>query len=305
MDKLEPIDFVSYPVLPYWTKVREPLFDIIATIKNRTDRDLREELEARAKGARIWLLTHVRVAEQIHLLVEQVHGLVKEKAVKLEVSVTLPPLVRVLFDSVCSIMFVFENPTERLPWFWKSTWREIVEDIKELKADYGNDPLWTSWIARLENERDQWRTLLDTQGTPLSAAELADETQVRYWPNPGKMAEKTRDAERKKRLRYLSLKYYGDLSGASHLSGTGLLSQGGVFLKSSTDDANRKYLSDQILKGVTGLFSLVSECAIDAIRDPALARRVVSLWKTENLWLSGLETYQRCFEERLTQLSAQ
>ncbi len=54
---------------PYWTEVREPLFEVIATIKHRVERDLRTELEARAKGTRIWLLTHVRVAERIHQLI--------------------------------------------------------------------------------------------------------------------------------------------------------------------------------------------------------------------------------------------
>ena len=48
-DELKPIDFASYPVLPYWTKVRGPLFEILATIKNRVDRDLRAELERDAR----------------------------------------------------------------------------------------------------------------------------------------------------------------------------------------------------------------------------------------------------------------
>ena len=297
------IDFASYPVLPYWTKVRDPLFEIIATIKNLVDRDLRKELEARAKGMRIWLLTHVRVAEQVQELVEGVAGLVKTKTMRLQVGVTLPPLARVVFDSVCSLMFVFENPGERLSWFWKSTWREIVQDCKELTADYGNDPIWQPWIAGLVKERDAWVAHLAQQGTPLTAAELADETEVDYWPNPGGMARRTLDADRRERLRYISLKYYGDLSGAAHLSGTGLLAQGGMFVSSVTEDAKKKYVSDQILKALTGLFALVSECAIDVIRDPALARRVVGLWQSPNLWPNAVETYARCFQPRLEQLA--
>lgn len=37
-DNADLIDFASYPVHPYWTKLREPLFEVIATIKNRVDR---------------------------------------------------------------------------------------------------------------------------------------------------------------------------------------------------------------------------------------------------------------------------
>jgi hypothetical protein len=165
-DDLKPIDFSSYPVLPYWTKVRGPLFEILATIQNRVDRDLRSELEGRAKGTCTWLLTHVRVAQQTQELVEEITGLVKAKTLKLQVSVNLPPLVRTIFDSVCSIMFVFENPIERLPWFWKSTWREIVEDVNELTADYGGDPSGN-------------RSCMDSRGSATHGASCLTSTERR------------------------------------------------------------------------------------------------------------------------------
>lgn len=303
-DDFKPIDFSSYPVLPYWTKVRGPLFEVLATIQNRVDRDLRADLDARANGACTWLLTHVRVAQQTQELVEEITGLVKAKALKLQVGVNLPPLVRTVFDSVCSVMFVFENPNQRLPWFWKSTWREIVEEHEELTADYGGDATWKPFIDRLGKERDAWSKLLDEHGTPLTAVERADHTKVPYWPNPGKMASKSQEAARKERLKYISLKYYGTLSGASHLSGTGLLAQGGVFVRDATEDGNKKYLSDQILKGLDGLFSLVSEIAVEVIRDPTLARRVIGLWQSPNLWRNATETYDRCFKSRLEGLAA-
>lgn len=304
LGEAQTIDFGSYPVLPYWTKVRGPLFEILATILNVVDRDLRPELEARAKGTTTWLLTHVRVAQETFEAVERLATQAKAQSVRLQAAVTVPPLARVIVDSLFSVTFVFENPAERLPWFWKSTWREIHNELEELTADHGTDPVWQPSLTLLATERDAWRDLLAAHGTPLTAAQLANPRGIDYWPNPGKMPSLSRDPVRKASLDYLRLKFYGGLSAASHLSGTGILAQGGAFLRDMPDDTHRKYFSDQVLYAMTGLFALVSEIAIEVIRDPALARRVLGLWQTENLWGTATETYDRCFKARLDPLAA-
>jgi hypothetical protein len=304
MADLKSIDFGSYPALPYWTEVRGPLFEILATIRNRIDRDLRAELEARANGICTWLLTHVRVVQETWELIEEVAALAKQGSLSLRKSVTIPPLARVPVDSVFSTTFVLENPGERLPWFWKSTWREIAEEHDELAAEYGNDPAWKAWLDHLAVQRDSWRDLLAKQSTPLTAIELADPTKVKYWPNPGKMPRLCTDPERARTLDYLNVRFYGNLSGASHLSGTGILAQGGILLDDDDIDFKKKYFSDQVLTALTAMFALVTTLVLDVERTPALARRVQGLWETKNLWAIATETYDRCFRSRLEHLAS-
>src|SRR5882762_974346 len=122
-----PLEFAALPSLPYWTQVRTPLFEIIDTIANRIDRDLRTQLEARARGLRMWLRTHVLVARRTYQVIEAIAIDRKQLALGLEISVAVPPLARVILESLFSVTFVFETPTTRLPMFWKGTWRQLAE----------------------------------------------------------------------------------------------------------------------------------------------------------------------------------
>src|SRR5258706_9154908 len=91
-------DFEAYPKLPYWTKVRTPLFDILTTIENKIDRDLRPELTARSAGSVIWLLGHVRVARSTWQVIEAVVNERKTLGLGLDAAVAMPPLARVICE---------------------------------------------------------------------------------------------------------------------------------------------------------------------------------------------------------------
>jgi hypothetical protein len=253
-----PLEFSALPALPYWTKVRTPLFEIIDTIANRIDRDLRQQLEARAQGMRIWLRTHVLVARQTYAVIEALAAEREQLALGLEMSVAIPPLARVILESLFSITFVFESPSTRLPMFWKGTWRQIAEQCVDYTNDYGTDTRWQPWIAGLVNERDEWQRLLDQHGTPLTPQQLANHELVTRWPTPGRMKGQTTDPDRKALIAYFQVKYYSPLSAAAHLSGAGVLAQGGVMLPNRPEDMQRKYFSDQILTSITVLISLLS-----------------------------------------------
>lgn len=301
---LPPLDFAALPSLPYWTQVRTPLFEVMDTIANRIDRDLRTQLEARAAGMRMWLRTHLLVSRHIYQVIEAISVDRKQLALGLEISVALPPLARVILESLFAVTFVFESPTTRLPMFWKATWRQIAEQCIEYTRDYGTDPQWQSWIARLVNERNEWQRLLDQHGTPLTPQEISNHEAVMRWPTPGKMKSQTTDPDRKSLIAYFQAKYYGPFSAAAHLSGTGVLAQGGVLLRDRPDDERRKYFSDQFLMSLTVLFSLLSQLALDVVGDPALARRLVGLWTTPNMTGAMSEAYERGFKAPLEALAS-
>jgi hypothetical protein len=202
-------EFDSYPKLPYWNQVRTPLFEIITTLRNRIDRDMGSELNARSAGTRVWLLTHIRVAEKTWQVVEALAHERKQLSLDLDISITIAPLVRVIGDSLFTVIFTFEDLGSRLPWFWKSTWREICEEHDELSAAYGGRPEWIDFLNGLAIERDKWRNELPMEGAPLSPAELANPRTIEYWPNPGSMRRRTRDPDRRAILTYLSERYYG------------------------------------------------------------------------------------------------
>jgi hypothetical protein len=290
--------FSTLPVLKYWTTVREPLFDLLKAIENKIDRERRDEVEARARGMRIWLLTNLRVSREMFTAIESMTGDGEGTPVRKETSVAVPPLARVILESLFSLTFVFDSPSNRLPWFWKNTWREIKRERDEYD-EYTGDPDWDAWLAKLDSEAAEWQNLLAEHGTPLSLQQLGDYTTVEYWPTPGRMRAKCISQERKDLIAYFAARYYAPLSAAAHLSGTGLLAQGGIFLRDQPPDMLQKYFSDQVLKALTLLFALASQYILDVVPERALAEKMIALWETPNFPDAGLEVFKTHFETRL------
>ncbi|GEM_PF-4523889 len=296
-------EFESYPSLPYWTSVRTPLFEVLKTLENRIQRDLYKELLARSGGAPIWLLTNIRVARATWEVIEALAKERKAMSLGLEIGASVPPLARVLCEAFFSIIFTFEDLAKRLPWFWKAAWRGMCESYGEYQRDYGADPIWTDWLSGYARERDAWRDTLAATGMPLTSAELADPSEINYWPNPGGMKKKTVDPQRKKVIAHFQSRYYGPLSAASHLSGLGILAQNAAVDDDKNVDLQRKYFSDQVMTGLTLLFAFVSQACLDVVPDPSLAQRIVKLWQTPNFWDAGRETYELCFRASLEQVA--
>jgi hypothetical protein len=299
-----PVDFDAFPRVPYWMELREPVFDLLTFIVNKIERERRAELEARARGMRMFLLTHVRIARRTYEVIEALASDRKQIALSIEISVAIAPLSRQLLESLFSIAYVFDDASVRLPKFWHCTWAKIAEEHIQNSNDYGNDPLWTDWLKDLAEQRDGWQQDLAKWGTPVPAALLANPTARAYrWPNPGRMVSDLKDPWRAATLKYLNDRYYGPLSNMAHLSGTGVLAQGGTVMPDQPEAVKRKYFSDRFLGGFTMLMALISQFAVDVIPEPAFARRLVALWTNPRQLKATHEVYERCFKVKLEPLS--
>ena len=297
-------EFETYPTLLYWGQVRDPLFEVLTTLENRIKRDLRGELIARCGGTPIWLLTNIRVARATWEVIAALAHDRKTLTLGLEIGATIPPLARVLCEALFVVAFTFEDLSTRLPWFWKATWRGMCETYAEYQRSYGNDPLWKEWLDGYARERDAWRDMLTSVGMALTTDELADPTEIPYWPSPGAMKRATTNSTRKALIAYFQSRYYGSLSAASHLSGLGIVAQNSAVDDDGNVEVQRKYFSDQVLTGMTLLFAFTSQVCLDVVRDPALARRIIALWQTPNLWPAAGEAYRDCFKVELEALAS-
>ena len=65
---------------------------------------------------------------------------------KLEFGVAVGPLVRSILDSLCTVVFLLEDPRERTRWFMKAGWREVAEEYERYQERYAEQPEWEQWI---------------------------------------------------------------------------------------------------------------------------------------------------------------
>lgn len=281
------------PVLPY-PEIKAELFPLLDAAEQAIHVDERPRLVALHAAMPTVLKMAVRSARETWNVIDLVaskRGF--EAGARWESAVALPPMVRTFVDGACATTFLFEAPADRMVWYLKSTWREMNAKVTNLRTRHGAAPDWTQWLTNMQLEVDGWEPLAQ-----ITADEKRTPGSIKWWPNPGKMPALASDTARKARLQALHAAFYGDLSGAAHLSGTGALMQGGALQPEARKEMKEKYLSDQLMTGLSALFAWMSELVIEAA--PALRPRMLALWeKLVPMWLESKDLFDDHYASRL------
>jgi hypothetical protein len=101
---------------------------------------------------------------------------------KLEYAISVPPLIRTIVDSLCTIAFLFEDLARNTDWFRKSGWREKSEEYDRFQQAYGSDPAWNDWLKRFGRLLDDMK-----KEYGISQEEAQDLQSIHWRPNPGRM----------------------------------------------------------------------------------------------------------------------
>jgi hypothetical protein len=124
---------------------------------------------------------------------------------KYKLAERLKAVGRALVESVFSITYVFENPTARMPHFWKGdvVTSKLSRRTDRIANEYKGDTRWQDAIAFLTNEIKEWEKLLGEQRTPITGNDRQATLQVFFWPMPRQIRPDTKDPARRARLDYL------------------------------------------------------------------------------------------------------
>jgi hypothetical protein len=262
------------PTLSYdW--IKRDLLDLITASENCIDRDRRSALLALHPGGPTVLLSIVRLARETWKTICYICAdKVVEHGGRVEFAVSVPPLTRTLADYIFTVIYIFDQPAERLADFYKANWAKLHEEHSRLQQRYGSDPEWADWLAAHGAEVEGWKR----DGQVTTREERNPNALSRRWPNPGGMRRNTSDSVRSDFLGFLNEWYYAGLSQDSHMSGPGMLRRGGMLVDGQPKEAQLKYRSDCVLASLTLLLVLLSELAVDACESDTLKRRAAYLW---------------------------
>jgi len=252
------VRFEDLPALPF-DAIQKPLDDLLLATANLIERSWPQKY-AGNEDLKIYLLGSVKILANTY---NSIRYLAADKPVnsdrKLEFSVSIPPLSRTILDSLFTFVFIFDDPLNRILWYHKSGWRELVEEHQRYKSTYANNPAWADYLAWGDALINHSRTSFHI--TEQEAAE--PEKHVKWWLNPGKMIKhKDTSEERRNFLQYLNDWFYRNLSADSHLSWPGFARRSAHFL--NLDEENRinilkKYKSDCVMTTIVLMLSLLSE----------------------------------------------
>jgi hypothetical protein len=230
----------DFPELPFDT-IREPLDEAISAAINMVDRRWPARL-ASAPQANILVEGLLRTTENTYRTVRFVcaeHP--RDPARRLEFALSVPPLARTVLDTLFTIIFLSQDLPIMAAWYFKSGWREIVEEHNRQLERHGTSPTWQDWLARrgqmIASAKQQWR-VTDEESTNLRL--------IKWWPTPGAMkSHASISVERQAFLSYLNDWFYKSLSAQSHLSWPGLAYRAAALLPNQDEEERRWKLEKQ------------------------------------------------------------
>jgi hypothetical protein len=198
-----------------------------------------------------------------------------------EYTVSCPPLVRTLVDSLFNIVFALEDLEGRVSWYYKAGWRENQERLERYIQTYGSLEEWKTWLETFKAGQEHGASIWG-----ISAQERANLKLINFWPLPSQMVRfglATTDTLPATRafLQYLNDWFYRELSQESHMSFPGLAHRGGMLMELDKKepliqeklDHNR---STQMVMTMTILLALGSE--IDQNFNFGFKQRIMVLW---------------------------
>jgi hypothetical protein len=253
----------AMPVLPAAAFINQ-LADSCHAITNRLDREWPATLPE-PHMARVVLRALVLAAGNAFATIRYVcaeHP--EDNSRKIEYSLTLPPLSRVILEGIFTTIFLFDDLQNRVGWFVRAGWRDNREEYELLKDTFGADPQWKSYLGEFEKMTDR---LADDIGVSIEARNNPSEV-VDWWPTPGRMIRTDGiDPARRRRMEYLNTWFYGQLSSSAHLKWPGLVRSAAALLERNHDENIRALLrksrSDVVAVSAVMLVALLSEIEVE------------------------------------------
>ena len=280
MVKLETLDFEV---------IREKFDTLLIALSNKLERECPQRVRV-VPGACRFLQGTLKVsANTYHSIIYLCADKPLDPGRKLEYAISIPPLVRTIVDSLCTIVFLFEDFARNTDWFHKSGWREMSETYGKYQKTYGSNPAWKDWLNSYGKMIDRMK-----HEYGISKTEAQNPQLISWWPNPGKMIKhQSLSKLRKDFLQYINDWFYRELSGASHLSLPGLIMRATYLLEEKEAELNEtlnKYRSDNIFTTITILLALVSELECELRFE--LTERAKYLWTIlSEYWGPAKEIY--------------
>jgi len=252
--------------------IKDELLSVVTAMANMLERNWPHNYSS-IDSARIFFVATVRIAINtfktiIYLCADTQEDYRRDR----KFSLSVPPLNRTILENVMTALFVLEDIPQRIPWFYKSGYREWKEALIRYKRDYGQYPEWKDFIDTLEQYVDKQLPLIGLTQDEINETEK----KIHYWPNPGKMATLSKQANPQSAtgdfLSFLNDWFYKALSGQSHLNAHGLVQRGMFFteldimVRAFGDKADKiieqeleRFRNDQIWISIILILALASE----------------------------------------------
>lgn len=253
-----------------YSLIQDPLEKLCVATSNLLEREW-DERYRKVNSARVIFFQSFRIAFNTYATIFFIIADEPMPERRPVFALSLPPLVRSLFEQLIAFIFLIQDIPTHIPWLLKTGYNEYRIQLDHIQKYHGTKDKWKPYIQELKDQL----VLQEATGV-MSTAEIKNPSQIGRWPTPGKMLQKLEKLPNTSQqtleyIAYLNSWLYRELSGQTHLNLSGILQRGVYF---STEEAKRffgnnweeeraekleEYKQNQIWLAIVLMLSIVSE----------------------------------------------
>lgn len=215
--------------------IQEPLEKLCVATANLIEREW-DERYRKVDSARVIFLQSFRIAYNTYATIFFIIADVPMPERRPVFALSLPPLVRSLFEQLIAFIFLIQDIPAHVPWLFKTGYNENRIQLDHVQKYHGSKENWKDYIMELKDQ------LIRQEATGLlTPQEIKNPSSIGRWPTPGKMLQKLEKNPKTtpqtlEFMAYLNSWLYRELSGQTHLNLSGILMRGVHF---SNDEAKK------------------------------------------------------------------
>jgi hypothetical protein len=189
----------------------------------------------RVDSARVVFFQSLRIAINTYATIFYIIADIEEYGRKKVYALSLPPLVRTLFEQLITFLFLMQDIPTYIPWLFKTGYTERRIQLEHVEQYHGGKANWDQYIDALKKQ-----IAIEEKELGLTVDEISRPIKhIGRWPTPGKMllklrADGTASQDVLDYVEYLNSWLYRELSGQTHLNVSGVTQRGIHF---SVDEA--------------------------------------------------------------------
>lgn len=205
--------------------IQDTLEKLCEATANLLEREWPAELKV--DSARVVFFQNLRIAFNTYSTIFFIIADVEYYARKKVYALSLPPLVRTLFEQLVAVIFLVQDIPRYIPWLFKTGYTEHIIQLKHAEKYHGTKSNWKDFIDELKRQIER-----EAKASRLTDAEIANpKKKIGRWATPGAMLDrlkrdKTASQDTLDYIEYLNDWLYRELSGQTHLNVSGITMRG-------------------------------------------------------------------------------
>lgn len=251
--------------------IKEPLDNLCIATKNRLERDWPDTINASVL-LKLAVRAQVETAINTHLTIRYLCADYPEDySRKIEYAISCPPLLRGIVETLCNLVFLFEDIQTRGNLFLKQGYFDFIKYKKR----------YIDWLGG-NNQYHEFMNIVTSQVDYLrEKAEITGKEKRQRFPGPKQMLDEKwgNSSETQTVLKYLYEMHYDPLSSNSHLSWLGIVTRSLCLLQRNEEEKLKlvKHLKNEYnVANVILILAIISEIQKNMGFD--LLPRIETLW---------------------------